>query len=1109
MINLLIKWLSLRPRIYLNLLMIALTAVCILSMTYYGLSSAKQELKEHALFTSRIITDSQISDNIYQLHLAALNFTYNGNLSATERVDFYYENIRKKLYTSDFSITNTEDTIKSLDAYYRGFNQLRSLREKRRRSTSLILPEQVLEIEIAMDRLIDNLNIDKSDHALLASNTLVILMQSSNQGNAYFRRYENTSLIQARNMQRQAYQQLIDLKQSIKNDALRSQIDHVTELVAHYTDTFNIAVEETRGFLYLVNVILAAEANEILYQSDIRETQITENLHRQRETIDQYLSRLVTWILLVSMIALLVQAVLSYLITLTITNPITTITRVFNELSEGSGKSIIPSYPKDDEIGDLTKAARTFKQKNVENRKILNDYKELSEQLERRILERTQELNAMNKELEFSKEKAEEMVQIRSNFIANISHEIRTPINAVLGMTYLMRHSELSDQQAEYLESINLSSKKLLAIINDILDFSKIEAGQMTIESTKLDLFQVVSDCVSMLQAQAHAKGIEIFTHFDSYVSRYYHGDPLRLGQVITNLLNNAVKFTQVGHVGVTVEAINIQRLRIKIHDSGIGMTEEEQSRLFRAFSQADASTTRRFGGTGLGLVISKQIIEAMNGNIIVHSEKGAGTTFTIELDMKRVNDAQESKKLHGHKALLIERNDLSRSAFNHAMQYLGLEVISYETYMREHISQVDIILYAVEKRERSALDTEMITQLASAYPKTPVCLIYPMGKTPEKSDPNSQNTYVQKPINPIRLEKVLLRMLTGEQNAEKNSNLDELRQEMATRSGSRVIVADDNLFNRQVVSGLLQKSNIEVAEAIDGEDLTEKVLQAAELQTPYELVFVDYHMPKMNGLEACQWLRQRFPDLSIVVLSGDTEVTTKQKFFTAGANAVLAKPIEVKDFYDIVLSYIEPKQDVKPAIQQTHKQRVPNMITIDTTAGLKHSGGDSELYLSLLNSFLKKYNDAGNDFVELYNNQQSETLSLAMHSLKGIAASIGANNLSDIAQKMFDNPEQNLLEDVQNQLNQVLAELKKLDLHDTQKTAKVDFDQSEFSNALNDLFTALKRRRPKQINPILNYIKSVNLPPEQASKLDHMCTMIERFEYADAINILETFLND
>lgn len=1109
MINLLIKWLSLRPRIYLNLVLIALTALCILSMSFYGLSSAKQELEEHARFTSRIITDSQISDTIYQLHLAALNFTYNGNLSAAEKVDFYYENIRKKLYTSDVSITNTEDTIRSLDAYYRGFNQLRSLREKRRRSTSVILPEQELTIEIAMERFIDDLYKENRSQALLASEILVMFMQSSSQGNAYFRRYENTSLNRAREMQRQAYQQLIDLKPYVKNNALILQLDHVAELLAHYSDIFNITVEETRGFLYLVNVILAAEANEILYQSDIRETQISENIHQQRDAIDQRLSSLVTWVLVISLIALLVQVLFSYWITLTITNPITTITRVFNELSEGSGKSAIPSYPKNDEIGDLTKAARTFKQKNVENRKVLNDYKELSEQLERRILERTQELNAMNKELEFSKEKAEEMVQIRSDFIANVSHEIRTPINAVLGMTYLMRHTELSEQQAEYIESINLSSKKLLAIINDILDFSKIEAGKLTIESTKLDLFQVVTDCVSMLQAQAHAKGIDMFTHFDSYVSRYYHGDPLRLGQVITNLLNNAVKFTEKGHVGVTIEAINIQRLRIKIHDSGIGMDEEEQTRLFRAFSQADASTTRRFGGTGLGLVISKQIVEAMNGTITVHSEKGIGTTFTIELDMKRVNDANENKQLHGHKALLIERDEISRNAFNHAMQHLGLEVISYESYLHEQISQVDVILYAVEKRDRSALDAETITQLAATYPQTPICLIYPMGKTPENSGSGAQNNYIQKPLNPIRLEKVLLNMLSWEKTPEKDTSLEELRQEMATRAGSKVIVADDNLFNRQVVAGLLQKTDIEVAEAIDGEDLTDKVIQAAELQAPYELVFVDYHMPKMNGLEACQWLRHRFPELAIVVLSGDTEDTTKQKFFTAGANSILAKPIEVKDFYEIVLSYLEPKQELVVLANNKNKPRVPKMLTVDTAAGLKHSGGDSELYLSLLNSFIKKYNNAGKDFAELYSNQQSEPMSLAMHSLKGIAASIGANTLSDSAQAMYDDPSQDNLEDVQNQLNKVLGELNSLELKAPPKAAKVAFDEAEFSSSLDNLLKAVKRRRPKQITPILNYIKSVDLPPEQATVIEHMCTMIERFEYADAIKVLETLLND
>jgi signal transduction histidine kinase/CheY-like chemotaxis protein len=1109
MIKLLIKWLALKPRIYLNLILIAITAVCILVMSYYGLSSAKQELEQHAKFTSRIISDSQISDSIYQLHLEALNFTYNGNISAAEKVDFYYENIRKKLYTSDASISNTEDTIRSLDAYYRGFNQLRSLREKRRRSTSVLLPERELNIELSLERLIDSLYQKDRKLALDASEVLVMFMQSTSHGNAYFRKLEHSSLTRARMMLKEAIQQLEDLRTNVKNTDILLQIDDVKNLLEHHSGTFNISVEETRGFLYLVNVILAAEANEILYQAEVRENQISENIHLQREDIDQRLSSLVTWVLIISIIALVVQVIFSYWITMTITAPITTITKVFNELSEGSGKSKIPAYPQFDEIGDLTKAARTFKQKNVENRKVLNDYKELSEQLERRILERTQELNSMNKELELAKEKAEEMVQIRSDFIANVSHEIRTPINAVLGMTYLMRHTELSEPQAEYIESINLSSKKLLAIINDILDFSKIEAGKLTIETTKLDLFQVVTDCVSMLQAQAHSKNIDIYTHFDSYVSRYYHGDPLRLGQVITNLLNNAVKFTEKGHVGITLEAINIQRLRIKIHDSGIGMTNEEQQRLFRAFSQADASTTRRFGGTGLGLVISKQIVEAMNGKINVHSEKGIGTTFTIELDMKRVNSQHDAKGLKGKRALLIEKDEMSRNAFNHALQHIGFEVISYESYMREQISEVDIILYAVEKRERNVLDTEMVTQLAVAYPKTPLCLIYPMGKAPEASGPSSNNTFLQKPLNPIRMEKVLSRMLNEDIPDTKDASLDELRNEMATREGTKVIVADDNLFNRQVVAGLLQKAKFDIGEAIDGEDLINKVIEASELQVPYEMVFVDYHMPKMNGLEACQALRRRFPDLAIVVLSGDTEDTTKQKFFTAGANSILAKPIEVKDFYEIVLSFIEPKRTLQDIKNENSSQVIPNMLTVDTKAGLRHSGGDHDLYLSLLKSFVQKYQDGAENFEEMFTSDQQETLSIAMHSLKGIAASIGANQLADSAQNMYEVPDRAHLDDVQALLNQVLGELNSLEIDAKTEIQRVEFNDKDFNESLSKLLSAVKRRRPKQISPILSYIKSVQLPPEKHTIISHMCDMVERFEYTDAVKILEDLLNE
>ena len=1109
MIKLLIKWLALRPRIYLNLILISFTVLSILSLSYFGLTSAKDELESHSVFTSKMIADSKISDSIYQLHLASLNFTYNGNLSSADKVDFFYENIRRKLFSSDSSFTNTEVTIRSLDNYFRGFNQLRTLREKRRRSTNVILPQLEALIEQSLERLIDELKNDNTNTALTTANVMVDFMQAKGFASNYFRRLEGESLQQTRFKLNRALDQLTAIRNEVKQPALRFQVDDISQQIQNYANSFNVSVEETRGFLYLVNVILAAEANEILYQAEIREGQLKDNIMQQRQLVDEKLSGLVSLVLFVSLIALLLQVLVSYWITMTVTTPIIKITEVFNELTQGSGNSTIPQYPQNDEIGDLSKAARMFKQKNVENRKVLNDYRELSEQLERRILERTQELNSMNKELELAKEKAEEMVQVRSDFIANVSHEIRTPINAVLGMTYLMRHTELNEQQAEYIESINLSSKKLLAIINDILDFSKIEAGKLTIETTKLDLFQVVADSISMLNTQAVSKGIEIYSHFDSHVSRYYYGDPLRLGQVITNLLNNAVKFTEKGHVAITVEAINIQRLKISIKDTGIGMDENAQKQLFSAFNQADASTTRRFGGTGLGLVISKQIIEAMKGQISVESQKDKGTTFSFEVDMKRVNSNNNNEQFKGLSALLIDSDPISRNSFNHALQHLGFEVRSFERFIRDQESTFDVILYALEDQYHSALDADLVSQLSAAFPNVPLCLIYPMGKTPEMSGNSLQNNFIQKPLNPNKVKKTLSKMLDLDKEALTDSHLHDMRKELAMRAGSRVIVADDNLFNRQVVSGLLSKSNIHVDEAINGQDLIDQVTLASQQYTPYELIFVDYHMPTLNGLEACSKLHKLYPEIPIVVLSGDTDSKTKQKFFSAGAQSLLGKPIEINEFYEIVLSYLAPKQAQSIHHETLHDSSIPNMIMIDTSAGLRHSGGDLKLYQTLLSSFKQKYQYGDEEFKALFESQNFDELALAAHSLKGIAGSIGAHALARSAKNLEQTPSRENVEDLINELLKVMGELASLGIEKKANKTLVAFDAQQFEKSLHELLAAVKTRRPKQISPCLDYIKSVDLPNDRQKEVQELVLLIERFEYNNAVKMMETMLND
>ncbi|MEY3018902.1 MAG: hypothetical protein RL336_2037, partial [Pseudomonadota bacterium] len=400
--------------------------------------------------------------------------------------------------------------------------------------------------------------------------------------------------------------------------------------------------------------------------------------------------------------------------------------------------------------------------------------------------------------------------------------------------------------------------------------------------------------------------------------------------------------------------------------------------------------------------------------------------------------------------------------------------------------------------------------KLATDFPNTPICLIYPMSHVQQTLESDTYSTFVQKPLNPIRFIAVLNRMMDNlAPESEPPESLKDIKSELTTRAGSKIIVADDNLFNRQVVAGLLQTAAIVIDEAINGEDLIDKVQLAAEQQQPYELVFMDYHMPKMNGLEACKQLRQQFPDLPLVMLSGVEDNKTKHLFFEAGANATLSKPIVVRDFYDVVLSYVPAKQAAQIIATDNNAIAIPRLISIDTRSGLRHCSKDKSLYLSLLKSFVGKYEHAMPDFETSLESGDTDRLAIDMHSLKGIAASIGAKRLSERAETMYREPNEEHLEALGNDLFHVLGELKTIEFTTQPSSAKRPFDSGQFDEAIVNLEKAVKKRRPKQIGPIVDYIKSVEVPDGMSKHIRQLCELLERYDYQDALKILESMKHD
>ena len=393
---------------------------------------------------------------------------------------------------------------------------------------------------------------------------------------------------------------------------------------------------------------------------------------------------------------------------------------------------------------------------------------------------RLEDLTSLNEKLEKAKKKAEDNTQSKSKFLANMSHEIRTPMNGILGMTHLVLQTDLSQQQQKYIKNIDYSAKSLLGIINDILDFSKIEAGKMDIVNIDFDLYEMVDNVVNIVKFRADEKGLKLSIDYDTNGKRYLFGDRLRIAQVITNLLGNAIKFTSSGEVSVDIKYIKKGRYLFSISDTGIGLKEEQKSKLFHSFTQADESTSREYGGTGLGLSISKQLVELMGGEIWVESEFGVGSRFCFEIplaeiessrvmesavDDNGVNIKNDITTLNGSKILLVEDNQINQEIITGMLEDSGIEIDianngqeaieryesgKYEMILTDiHMPIMDGYAFATKVRETDR-DTPIIALTANV-----------MQEDILKIESVGMDDYIGKPVDIGRLYEILVKYIS------------------------------------------------------------------------------------------------------------------------------------------------------------------------------------------------------------------------------------------------------------------------------------------------------------------------------------------------------------
>jgi signal transduction histidine kinase/DNA-binding response OmpR family regulator/purine-cytosine permease-like protein/HPt (histidine-containing phosphotransfer) domain-containing protein len=742
-------------------------------------------------------------------------------------------------------------------------------------------------------------------------------------------------------------------------------------------------------------------------------------------------------------------------------------------------------------------------------------------------------------QLTFARQKAEDATQSKSDFLANMSHEIRTPMNAIIGMSHLAMKTMLDSKQHNYISKIQISANALLGLINDILDFSKIEAGKLDMEAVDFQLDEVLDSLSTLVTQKAQEKGLEVLFSVKKDVPYSLVGDSLRLGQILTNLTNNAVKFTEQGEIIVNIKCLKEENekveLEFSVQDTGIGLTEKQVGKLFQSFSQADTSTSRKFGGTGLGLTISKKLVEMMDGKIWVESQSGEGSSFIftgifgLSTDQKKKRFIT-SDDLKGKRVLIVDDNEAAREILEDALQSLSLEV-GMASSGSEGITMVekadnekpfDLVIMDWQMPEMNGIRTAEIIKKhprLKQIPKIIMLTAYGREEIAREAEEANLDGFMVKPMNPSLLFETIGEVFGGKVSKEKFGEKPSAEQEIEGLDkikNAKVLLVDDNEINQEVANEILEQAGFSVTIAVNGQEAVDKVLE-----TEFDCVLMDIQMPVMDGYEASRAIRKdnRFASLPIIAMTANAMQGDREKCINAGMNDHVAKPINPKELFSALIQWIpegerlDQNEISSPKITPTSSEEsiFPELHGIDVAGGLARVNGNEKLYRKLLSNFYQSNKNTKLEIEKALNEGNIKLAERLVHTVKGVSSTIGADGLAEVSQPLetelhngSEAIDEKLWNNFWDNLGKTLTTLKQLEPEEDEgSSGRLDFSKIKLPQSLVDSIKA--DVNSGMLMELDQYFPQINATGPEGQKLvAHLTELADQFDDEGILKTLD-----